>query len=74
MIQNCNAEQGFIIDDPRIALIWWQYLYWEKGITAKQFKKESMKDIKMMMAIKSAISEKKLREAKIRELMNNIRW
>ena len=50
------------------------YVFWEKGISPREFKKTWMKDVKMIMKIKNAIGEKEMREAQIRKMMSKVRY
>jgi hypothetical protein len=68
----CNPEHGFALDDKYEAILWYKWLYWSKGISTREFKKEFMADINDVMAINSAINEKNLREKKLRQLMANV--
>lgn len=53
-------------------MLWYKWVYWNKGIPAKEFNKELSVDIKDIMAINSAISEKNLRQAKLNKLLSKV--
>lgn len=65
---------GFSMKDQSEILLYQKYLYWKQGIPVWMYKKELSKDVKDMLEIESAFISKNNREAKIRELMSNVKW
>ncbi len=72
-IEDCNINIGFSMKDPAEILLYQKYLYWKQGIPTFQYRKELMKDVKDVLEIDSAFVSKHNREAKIRELMSNVK-
>lgn len=69
---SCNPDSGFQLENVYEAMLWYKWVYWNKGIPAKEFNKELSVDIKDIMAINSAISEKNLRQAKLNKLLSKV--
>ena len=73
-IQTCNPEIGFQLSGIREALIFYKWLYWKKGISGREFKKEQLRDIKDIMAIETAVGQKELSEKRIRDLISKVKY
>lgn len=50
---------------------WWKYLCFEKGIN---FRNINLKDLKEIMEIKGAVMDRQMREKKVRDLLNKVRF
>lgn len=68
-----NPQRGFKLEESE-KLLWWKYLFWEKGIDPNTFKKCQMRDIKDIMDIKNAIESKTRCEKAIQDQINSIKW
>jgi hypothetical protein len=71
---NCNAELGFKLTGIKQQILYWKYLYWQKGISAKEFRNERISDIKDMIEIDNAFTDKRIRANELNKLKQNIRW
>lgn len=69
----CNPKVGFNLDSIEEILLFWKWVYWNKGISTKVFKSEFMSDIKDVMDVNNAIHNKGLREAEIKNLVSQVR-
>ena len=67
-------ESGFHTKDIHESVLLWKYQYWKKGIPAWMFKKESMQDIKDIMDIHNAFTQKQISKINMDKLMANIKW
>ncbi|NOR84700.1 hypothetical protein GQ473_01140 [archaeon] len=69
----CDPKKGFKLKTPQETLMWWRFMCFEKGICPRDARKTYMKDIREILEIKNAISEKQIRQQQIEKMMNNIR-
>ncbi|MCK5342742.1 MAG: hypothetical protein KAR20_05030 [Candidatus Heimdallarchaeota archaeon] len=63
-----SGEGGFSTSDPEVLMKWNQFVYFEKGISARDFKKEKLSDIMFNVEIKSAMDRKVERLRRIEEM------
>ena len=64
---------GFKLNTKPEVLLWYKWLYWTKGISSREFKREYMNDINDVMEINNAISEKQMREAQLQKLISRVK-
>ena len=73
-IQLCNPEIGFQLSGVAEALLFYKWLYWKNGISAREFRHEWERDVFDIMQIDGAVNQKELREAQINKLISKVRY
>lgn len=73
-IEQAHPRLGTRLADPRDRLAYWKYVYWTKGISAHQFRKERISDIMDIMDVKHAVDDKKQRIDEMNNMMGDMQW
>ena len=73
-IQYSNPKTGFLMTDKAEVLLYYKWLYWSKGVCARDFWNEKMVDIIDVVDVNNAFLEKNLREKEMNDLIRNARF
>lgn len=68
-----SGQGGFQTSDSEVMIKWNQFVYFQKGITARDFKKEKLSDIMFNVEIQSAMDRKVERLRRIEEMRREAR-
>ena len=67
-------DEGFAIKDRKQLLMWWKYVAFENGISPSEFNNCKLSDIKEVVSLKNAMGAKELRNRKVRDMINRVRF
>lgn len=65
---------GFQLSDPGEKYLYHKWLYWKNGISAREFRNEWVRDMRDIMDIENAVSEKQQREQAIVSAMRGVKF
>jgi len=60
-------------EDKAILMRWYQFIYFQKGISAKAFRKEKMEDILLNVSLYEAMMKKDKRLQEIEDMKNRMK-